>query len=97
MVFKRHYAQVSSIKLRHRTPETVTVVFLGLRFDRIFYDGNQPLPLEIRAFPYNLVLEIRSVPVIFHHYTRSMRKKVSVSLTTRTCSPRNSSKSNTHP
>jgi hypothetical protein len=65
-ILQRDDPQVAAAKLRASGPESISVVLLGFRANRLLNNSNAPFLLEIWALPENLILEVFGEPIGRH-------------------------------
>jgi len=65
-ILKRYHSQYTTTKPLDFTPKSETIMFLAFDFNRIFYDLNAPLLLQIRPFSQYLIFKIRGIFVFCH-------------------------------
>lgn len=65
-ILQRDDPQVATAKLRAGSPESISVMLLGLRTHRTLDNSNAPFLLDIGALPQNLIFEVLGKPISRH-------------------------------
>jgi hypothetical protein len=66
LILQRDDPQVAAAKLWAGAPESISVVLLRFRTNRLLNYSNAPFLLEIWALPENLILEVFCEPIGRH-------------------------------